>query len=1793
MSKSAEFNPIETARALSEAYQEYLTSTIHFDDSDFQSQFETIAKQENFLTKGPFLEAAPPYKLGKTVCELVDEGTLCKDMLLLGGGDSRRFDPDRPLYLHQQRAIEKAVRGKNYAVATGTGSGKTESFLLPILNDILSEFEKGEVTPGVRALLLYPMNALANDQMERLRILLEGTPVTFGRFTGDTEEEPENALASWRQEIERRQGHWDCEGKKPDNEILSRKEMRATPPHILLTNYSMLEYLLLRPEDAPFFGSAFGGNWRHIAIDEAHVYTGTLGTEIALLLRRLKARIACETGAAPKLHCYATSATMGGSDDAPKIAEFAANLFGEHFDDAGEDIGVIRGETDPVVNDLSSEPWGALDFRAWGELRDVLADCEENERSTELRTLIERYAGLEQAELFSRADTSELGLGAVLLGERSTAALVRAVSDQPFDLTGRGSANLKCPCLEGLTKDDASQTLSAMVEVLAHAQRSKGVPVLASRYHFFLRAPEGLFVNLANHQLSGVKMVSQETDGIAVPVYEIAACRHCGQAYILGSSAQGPDGQYEWLNPHHKGTDADEEFVPRDYFRLVPEGESADEDERPLWLCPLCGTLHDEAEGGPHRFDHQEISRVLIAYGCSTEDEAKCHHCNYASPIAIQSARVSSEAVGSLVCSVLVRRIPPFKKDESIVEDDPFACIGNTEAQKRSGNVICFSDNRQDAAFLAASMQNTMATICHRQLVRQAVDACSKSSKGCLPSEVVDWISARRQEGLFDSGGNERAQAEAWVIDNLCDEASRISLEGLGVIRIEPTDYCDWVYGDDGQKVIQGYLGNRLSDSDSWVTAKDFSLFALICLDSLKSESALLISDGVSRFRRGHNKNTCPFVLDEDIVPKNKRYIRFAGTLGASSENNRSNFVRRYARGIYGIGVSREDAYRILRQVGDFIIRSFREIPKLQGRLSEKAGAFAFDPDTWKLYPHSVSDTVYLCDTCGCLTHIDTHGICQTRNCMGKVHAMTYAEAEGKDRYYKRLYCEEALPTVVEEHTAQLSREHASKIQNAFICGDVNVLSCTTTFELGVDVGDLRAVYLCNVPPSPANYAQRAGRVGRRAGRPGFAVTFCRLRPHDRTCFDDPAHEISGRTAVPICYLNNEPIALRHVFAIALSSYFRYLEMQGSGTAPSHWYNYFLSLAEESPKGLRDMREYLEGHPVDVERQLRSVFSNDVDASSMVYSLGIDTWKWIELLLAPLDSDEPGRLSLAHSIKHDDYRRVEGALRDARNHSKRGKLETLLGELVKQWTIPLLAENGVLPKYGFPTDIVELDMPGQNQYFNGTKKLQLQRGLRLAVREYAPGSLVVADKKLWKSTGVKIPLGRKLIHRRYGRCKNPSCKSKPFLWPIDDLSAEQTAKCPACGADVALSRTMIEPSFGFVGEEVKAGVGSRRPRSKGFSATYFSQHWTGEQTIGDTAFPGGSVRTKFASNGELCVINTNNEAGFNMCSKCGRVAKDRLDKGFHADGCFNHGKQPNEYIHAIGASFRSDVLELVFEIKASLETDDDAWESTMWALRAAASDVLDIPGSEIGSTMYDIQGGGKALMLYDDVPGGAGHAERLREGLEDLIEAAYKRVANCECGEDTCCYGCIGSYFNQSRQSHLSRGAAKRILGALLGKCEDAGGVRADDLEASEGLTYEVAGSPGEEASSLPPLLRLSASFDGADLRGAGFAGACQLASRRVSDDNEKAYLSTLAKLGTDKGLEVPMLDVTFFDDAGMEADAMLAWGRARVLLLDNDSVGEFDKAFGPWSAIDGWRVFRMSDSQPGHVFDALRGDVQ
>lgn len=207
-----------------------------------------------------------------------------KEMLKL-----KKFHPDdRNLYKHQEEAILKSREGKNLIVTTGTGSGKTESFLIPVINQLLEEKEKGTLEPGVRTLIIYPMNALVNDQIRRIREILYDMDaeeaITFGRFTGETKEKQKDAEEMYK-EVEDSKYPWR------KNEIISREQMRITPPNILITNYAMLEYILLRPGDNIILREQYADKWQYIVLDEAHSYNGANGIEVATLLKRVKAML--------------------------------------------------------------------------------------------------------------------------------------------------------------------------------------------------------------------------------------------------------------------------------------------------------------------------------------------------------------------------------------------------------------------------------------------------------------------------------------------------------------------------------------------------------------------------------------------------------------------------------------------------------------------------------------------------------------------------------------------------------------------------------------------------------------------------------------------------------------------------------------------------------------------------------------------------------------------------------------------------------------------------------------------------------------------------------------------------------------------------------------------------------------------------------------------------------------------------------------------------------------------------------------------------------------------------------------------------------------------------------------------------------------------------------------------------------------------------------------------------------------------------------------------------------------
>ena len=310
-------NPVLTSQKIFERYVSYITTTFHLKDKELNNQIYTALKEESKFFKGPIIEATPPFLKGKTIEKLIKDGTLTQEFYNL---QAKSLPLDRNLYLHQEESILKICKEKrNIVVATGTGSGKTEAFMIPILNYLLQQKCENKLTPGVRALLLYPMNALANDQIKRLRELLKNCPdITFGIYTGETEEKYQAGFEKYERMYQQ---------KPLPNELISREQMKANPPHILLTNYAMLEYLMLRPADNVFFQGIYSKEWKFIVIDEAHTYTGAKGIEMSMLISRLKSTIGIERG---KLRCIMTSASLGkGREDFGLISNFAEKIFKE------------------------------------------------------------------------------------------------------------------------------------------------------------------------------------------------------------------------------------------------------------------------------------------------------------------------------------------------------------------------------------------------------------------------------------------------------------------------------------------------------------------------------------------------------------------------------------------------------------------------------------------------------------------------------------------------------------------------------------------------------------------------------------------------------------------------------------------------------------------------------------------------------------------------------------------------------------------------------------------------------------------------------------------------------------------------------------------------------------------------------------------------------------------------------------------------------------------------------------------------------------------------------------------------------------------------------------------------------------------------------------------------------------------------------------------------------------------------------------------------------------------------
>ncbi|MCW2939568.1 MAG: box helicase domain protein, partial [Actinomycetia bacterium] len=1140
-------DPLETSALITGTYRRYLRSLLPVRDPGIAGALAAEIGASPLLTKGPLLEVTPPYLTGATLRELIGEGVLDPAFARLG---SAALPLDRPLYLHQERALRKAAAGRNLVVATGTGSGKTESFLLPILSALTSEHAAGDLTPGVRALLLYPMNALANDQLKRLRELLAAVPsITFGRYTGDTPERASQGAALFDELNPGRD--------RLPNELLSREEMRARPPHLLLTNYAMLEYLLLRPADMDLFEGVHGGHWRFLVLDEAHVYDGAKAEELGMLLRRLHDRVARDS----TLQAIATSATVG--DDPAAVMDFAGKLFDTPFEwepgdpDRQDLVGAARVE-------MPEGPfWGPLTAREYQELArsdDPGAD------------LVKRVGGEP---------------GAALAHEHAMATLRGTLSGGP-----RGFTDL-APVIFG-EQEGAEAGLAALVAVGSRISDTSGRPVLSARYHLFARATEGAFTCLTPqgpHVSLGRHEVCTACSGA---MFEFGACKRCGAVHLIGAVELSAGGAH--FSPRVKRDDS------RVWLLLGDGPEATDEDDETLesvaetgaedaFLCGRCGALHALRPDRCGRDGCPETQlRPVRRLKTRASAPSGCLACGARGAGMIRLFESGNEAAAAVLATTLYQALPPAEE----------------YADRPGGGrkLLTFSDSRQAAAFFAPYLESSYAVIQQRGLILHGLRRATRREETASVDDLVDEVAAAAgAAGVFErraSRQQRRREVALWVMRELVAMDERQSLEGLGLLRVRLDREPGW-------RLPAPLLELGLTEEECWLLLGEL-------VRSLRLQGALTMPEEVDPRDEHFDPRRGPIYLRGDGAEAKLKVLSWLPTRGV---NRRLDYLKRVLATLDSTAGARdvlEGCWKLLS--------SQREGWLASAALPRLGQVFQLDHTWLQLAPGT--DELHQCDLCRRITSVVLRGVCPTLGCAGTLRPAAPDPAD----HYRTLYQAMApVPLVAKEHTAQWTGLEAAEIQQRFLRGEVNVLSCSTTFELGVDVGELRAVMLRNMPPTTANYIQRAGRAGRRADSAALVLTYAQRRSHDLSRYQEPETMIAGQVRAPYVPLGNARIDRRHAHSVALAAFFRYAK-ETSGAVWKTAGDFFLS--PQAP--CSQVRGFLTPVPPGVLASLRRVLPAEVHAE-----LGLESGAWVTELC---DHLEKVRLELAQDVETFEERRV-------------------------------------------------------------------------------------------------------------------------------------------------------------------------------------------------------------------------------------------------------------------------------------------------------------------------------------------------------------------------------------------------------------------------------------------------------------------------------------------------------------------------------------------------------------------------
>ncbi len=1654
--------PSVLSNQLKTGLRDYIDTSFQITTPLFKDVVSNLLDEPNKVFREPYVSIKLPFRKGSGDKEWFE-------------GINLKFPP----YVHQERAFTRlnCSRPESTLIATGTGSGKTECFLYPVLEYCYKH--RGE--PGIKAILIYPMNSLATDQARRLAELINANDnlrgnVRAGMFVGDNEENPSRMMS--------------------EKKIITDKQtLREYPPDILITNYKMLDYLLIRPEDAVLWRNNNFQSLKFIVVDELHTFDGAQGTDLAALIRRLKSRL----GTPPEgyLCCIGTSATMGAKSQGNALLQYASNIFGESFD---TDSIITEDRITPFeyLNNISTEYIGLPDKEEIERLINLSLSNHVNEEYIKYAIKIWFHKDLDYDYIKSKSFKKELVL--LLKSCKFFRDLIEIIDSKSFEYPYifEVMRNQYADVFENNYEYFAG-ILDSMLAMISYARVNKADDLQIQIQFWFKELRRMLASVSKDTKLEMSDNLNKEQMKYYLPIVNCRECGATGWATIRNEESSSISiSDLRGFYSNYFGSEKDRIQM------LFPIEDTSDYKAKYVGnICPKCMSLSLNGEKCSN-CGNEELIEVYVP----KLEVAKDRHGNskgFVCPCCESNSGLSLiGAQGSTLISAGISQIFGSKYN-----DDK--------------KLLTFSDSVQDASHRAGFFNSRTWRFNFRTAVEKFILDSNKELE--IKEFVIEfnkyWINKLGKEGYIATfippdltwrRPFENMVLKGYIEDE--DEADKLINDIKS--RLELEIYFEFGFNSRIGRTLERSGASIIAiDKETVEASIDFIHARLInelgemrdaCVDEIrKIVYGLLI-------RLKYNGAIYKEILNNYIYRECETYFTKSkiNWMPAISKARKPKFLSGYLHNKnsnnYDV-ITKNSWYQkwIFKNIDIHLIREDLPYDIYRIILQElNRSGILISKETCKgdvLYGISdecltVSKDVVQasCDKCGHTISIDKDSIqnvnnmpCFRTECQGKYNIMN-----SKIDFYGKLYRNgDVCRIFAKEHTGLLDREPREKVENEFKKSkedqklwDTNLLSCTPTLEMGIDIGDLSTVVLCSVPPGQAQYQQRVGRGGRRDGN-SLTIVVANSKAHDLYFYEDPSQMISEAAEPPAIFLDASAVLERQLIAYCFDWWVR----SGMAAVPRTLDTVLTSInTEDKDVFPYSFLDYIDNNLSWIYRNFIDIFRDKLSDESIkqlrefAFGVGNQESTLSVKILDAFFAINKQRDSLKKDINslNKEIRKLKSGVKDSsideqidELKQEKGALKKIVYDINSKNIFNYLCDEGLLPNYAFPESGVILkaviyrkkeakkevvdnaDDKKKSKY--ETFVYEYNRPAVSAIQELAPDNSFYAEGRKLVIDQVDVKLTEPELWRL---C--PSCSHAEL-----EVKDKNTAQCPRCGSpawtDSGQVRQMLKIRMVYSNDEyVKSRSGDENDERE--QKYFFKQMLVDIESedciekaysIQDDRYPFGFEFIKKAklreinfgeSNiGEKVLIAGKEEKrkGFKLCKYCGKVKKDNT-KLKHAYTCPGKNKPDSETLVESLYLYReltSEAIRILIP-STTLDTSETRLHTfiaaLMLGLKRYFGSVEHLKVCIDQEPVKDSSYRKNYIVLYDVIPGGTGYLKQLMKSPEPMMEILQKAldaIKSCDCYSDSSkdgCYKCLYAYKQSRHISQISSRTAVNMLTEIL-----------------------------------------------------------------------------------------------------------------------------------------------------------------